>query len=143
MRGFTAPTPAASSPPPPRPRDWAALAVLTLAVTLLAVDATVLSLAIPSLSADLAPSASQLLWIGDVYSFVLAGLLVTMGNVADRIGRRRLLLIGTAGFGVSSVLAALSVGAIVPLVYAVMAWRYVPAGDPDPADPPVHGTMGP
>ena len=143
MRGFTAPTPAASSPPPPRPRDWATLAVLTLAVTLLAVDATVLSLAIPSLSADLAPSASQLLWIGDVYSFVLAGLLVTMGNVADRIGRRRLLLIGTAGFGVSSVLAALSVGAIVPLVYAVMAWRYVPAGDPDPADPPVHGTMGP
>ena len=143
MRGFTAPTPAASSPPPRRPRDWAALAVLTLAVTLLAVDATVLSLAIPSLSADLAPSASQLLWIGDVYSFVLAGLLVTMGNVADRIGRRRLLLIGTAGFGVSSVLAALSVGAIVPLVYAVMAWRYVPAGDPDPADPPVHGTMGP
>lgn len=143
MRGFTAPTPAASSPPPPRPRDWAALAVLTLAVTLLAVDAMVLSLAIPSLSADLAPSASQLLWIGDVYSFVLAGLLVTMGNVADRIGRRRLLLIGTAGFGVSSVLAALSVGAIVPLVYAVMAWRYVPAGDPDPADPPVHGTMGP
>ena len=143
MRGFTAPTPAASSPPPPRPRDWAALAVLNLAVTLLAVDATVLSLAIPSLSADLAPSASQLLWIGDVYSFVLAGLLVTMGNVADRIGRRRLLLIGTAGFGVSSVLAALSVGAIVPLVYAVMAWRYVPAGDPDPADPPVHGTMGP
>ena len=143
MRGFTAPTPAASSPPPPRPRDWAALAVLTLAVTLLAVDATVLSLAIPSLSADLAPSASQLLWIGDVYSFVLAGLLVTMGNVADRIGRRRLLLIGTAGFGVSSVLAALSVGAIVPLVYAVMAWRYVPAGDPDPADPSVHGTMGP
>ena len=143
MRGFTAPTPAASSPPPPRPRDWAALAVLTLAVTLLAVDATVLSLAIPSLSADLAPSASQLLWIGDVYSFVLAGLLVTMGNVADRIGRRRPLLIGTAGFGVSSVLAALAVGAIVPLVYAVMAWRYVPAGDPDPADPPVHGTMGP
>lgn len=117
--------------------------MLTLAVTLLAVDATVLSLAIPSLSADLAPSASQLLWIGDVYSFVLAGLLVTMGNVADRIGRRRLLLIGTAGFGVSSVLAALSVGAIVPLVYAVMAWRHVPAGDPDPADPPVHGTMGP
>ena len=135
--------PAAPAPTAPRPRDWAALAVLTLAVALLAVDSTVLSLAIPSLSADLAPSAGQLLWIGDIYSFILAGLLVTMGNVADRIGRRRLLLIGTAGFGVSSVLAALSVGAIVPLVYAVMAWRYVPAGDPDPADPPVHGTMGP
>ena len=90
----------------PRTRDWAALAVLTLAVTLLAIDSTVLSLAIPSLSAHLAPSASQLLWIGDIYSFTLAGLLVTMGNIADRIGRRRLLLIGTVGFGASSVLAA-------------------------------------
>ena len=132
MRGFTAPTPAASSPPPPRPRDWAALAVLTLAVTLLAVDATVLSLAIPSLSADLAPSASQLLWIGDVYSFVLAGLLVTMGNVADRAGAAS--AISETGF---------ELGAALPLLAAVMAWRYVPAGDPDPADPPVHGTMGP
>ena len=103
--------PAAPAPTAPRPRDWAALAVLTLAVALLAVDSTVLSLAIPSLSADLAPSAGQLLWIGDIYSFILAGLLVTMGNVADRIGRRRLLLIGTAGFGVSSVLAALAPGA--------------------------------
>ncbi len=132
MRGFTAPTPAASSPPPPRPRDWAALAVLTLAVTLLAVDATVLSLAIPSLSADLAPSASQLLWIGDVYSFVLAGLLVTMGNVADRAGAAS--AISETGF---------ELGAALLLLAAVMAWRYVPAGDPDPADPPVHGTMGP
>ena len=132
MRGFTAPTPAASSPPPPRPRDWAALAVLTLAVTLLAVDATVLSLAIPSLSADLAPSASQLLWIGDVYSFVLAGLLVTMGNVADRAGAAS--AISETGF---------ELGAALLLLAAVMAWRHVPAGDPDPADPPVHGTMGP
>ena len=132
MRGFTAPTPAASSPPPPRPRDWAALAVLTLAVTLLAVDATVLSLAIPSLSADLAPSASQLLWIGDVYSFVLAGLLVTMGNVADRAGAAS--AISETGF---------ELGAALLLLAAVMAWRYVPAGDPDPADPQVHGTMGP
>ena len=132
MRGFTAPTPAASSPPPPRPRDWAALAVLTLAVTLLAVDATVLSLAIPSLSADLAPSASQLLWIGDVYSFVLAGLLVTMGNVADRAGAAS--AISETGF---------ELGAALLLLAAVMAWRYVSAGDPDPADPPVHGTMGP
>lgn len=90
----------------PRARDWAALAVLTLAVLILTIDSTVLSLAIPSLSADLAPSATQLLWIGDIYSFALAGLLVTMGNVADRIGRRRLLLIGTVGFGLSSALAA-------------------------------------
>ena len=87
-------------------RSWAALAVLTLAVTLLAIDSTVLALAVPSLSADLSPTASQLLWIGDIYSFTLAGLLVTMGNVADRIGRRRLLLVGTLGFGAASVMAA-------------------------------------
>ena len=124
--------PAAPAPTAPRPRDWAALAVLTLAVTLLAVDSTVLSLAIPSLSADLAPSASQLLWIGDVYSFVLAGLLVTMGNVADRAGAAS--AISETGF---------ELGAALLLLAAVMAWRYVPAGDPDPADPPVHGTMGP
>jgi len=86
-------------------REWAALAVLVLAVVLLAVDGTVLSLAVPSLTAALDPSAVQLLWIGDIYSFALAGLLVTMGNVADRIGRKRLLLIGSAGFGVASLLA--------------------------------------
>lgn len=96
-------------------RAWAALSVLTLAVTLLAIDSTVLALAIPSLSADLSPTASQLLWIGDIYSFTLAGLLVTMGNVADRIGRRRLLLLGTLGFGAASVMAAFasSAGALI------------------------------
>ena len=124
--------PAAPAPTAPRPRDWAALAVLTLAVALLAVDSTVLSLAIPSLSADLAPSAGQLLWIGDIYSFILAGLLVTMGNVADRAGAAS--AISETGF---------ELGAALLLLAAVMAWRYVPAGDPDPADPPVHGTMGP
>jgi MFS transporter, DHA2 family, multidrug resistance protein len=87
-------------------REWLALAVLVLAVLLLAVDGTVLSLAVPALSADLAPSATQLLWIGDVYSFALAGLLVTMGSLGDRIGRKRLLLIGAAGFGLASLLAA-------------------------------------
>ncbi|UPO77922.1 MFS transporter [Arthrobacter sp. Helios] len=88
------------------PREWASLGVLTLAVMLLAVDGTVLALAVPSLSASLEPTSTQLLWIGDIYSFALAGLLVTMGNVADRIGRKRLLLIGAAGFGVASALAA-------------------------------------
>ncbi|WP_371855192.1 MFS transporter [Actinomyces wuliandei] len=99
----------------PARRDWYALAVLTLAVTLLSIDSTVLSLAVPSMSADLSPTASQLLWIGDIYSFVLAGLLVTMGNLADRVGRRRLLLVGTVGFGASSVLAAFapSAGALI------------------------------
>ncbi|MBM2623778.1 MFS transporter [Actinoplanes sp. LDG1-06] len=87
-------------------RRWAALAALTLAVTLLAVDGTVLALAVPALMADLAPTGNQLLWIGDVYSFALAGLLISMGTLADRIGRRKLLLFGVAGFGVASLLAA-------------------------------------
>ncbi|WP_415629981.1 MFS transporter [Nocardioides dubius] len=87
-------------------REWAALGVLVLVVTLLAVDGTVLYLAVPSLTEDLGPSSTQILWIGDIYAFVLAGLLITMGNLADRIGRKRLLLIGTVGFGLSSALAA-------------------------------------
>ncbi|MDU0349793.1 MFS transporter [Actinomyces sp. MRS3W] len=98
-------------PQVPRPRDWGALAVLTTAVTLLAIDSTVLSLAIPSLSEELTPTAGQLLWIGDIYSFVIAGLLVTMGNVADRYGRKRVLLIGAAFFGAASALAAFSTSA--------------------------------
>ncbi|MGK5518112.1 MFS transporter [Micromonospora sp. URMC 107] len=87
-------------------RQWAALAALTLAVTLLAVDGTVLALAVPALVAELQPTATQLLWIGDAYSFALAGLLISMGTLADRIGRKRLLLIGVAGFGAASLLAA-------------------------------------
>lgn len=87
-------------------RSWVALGILTLAVLLLAIDGTVLALAIPALTADLDPTATQLLWIGDIYSFALAGLLVTMGNLADRIGRKRLLLIGAVGFGLSSLMAA-------------------------------------
>lgn len=87
-------------------KEWLALVVLILAVMLLAIDGTVLYMAVPALTADLAPTATQILWIGDIYSFVLAGLLVTMGNVADRIGRKRLLLIGSVAFGLASLLAA-------------------------------------
>jgi len=90
-------------------RDWAGLGVLALALLLISVDATVLDIAVPAISAHLAPSTPQLLWIIDVYSFVLAGLLVTMGALGDRIGRRKLLLIGAAGFGLASVLAAWSI----------------------------------
>ncbi|KMJ49550.1 MFS transporter [Rhodococcoides fascians] len=89
-------------------RDWFGLVVLAFAVLLIAVDGTVLDLALPFISADLAPSSNQLLWIIDVYSFVLAGLLITMGTLGDRIGRRRLLLIGAAGFGIASLVAAVS-----------------------------------
>ena len=85
---------------------WLALAVLVLAVLLVAVDATVLGLATPFLSEDLKPSGTQLLWIGDVYSFIIAGLLVSMGSLGDRIGRKKLLLTGAVAFGAVSVLNA-------------------------------------
>ncbi|OZG28263.1 MFS transporter [Williamsia sp. 1138] len=90
-------------------KEWLGLVVLAFAVLLIAIDATVLDIALPFLSADLEPTSTQLLWIIDVYSFVLAGLLITMGTLGDRIGRRRLLLIGAAGFGIASVLAAFAV----------------------------------
>ncbi|KOV91100.1 MFS transporter [Streptomyces sp. NRRL B-3648] len=89
-----------------RPGRWLALSVLVLAVLLVAVDATVLGLATPYLSEDLHPSGTQLLWIGDVYSFVIAGLLVSMGSLGDRIGRKRILLVGATAFGALSVLGA-------------------------------------
>ncbi|MBP2707966.1 MFS transporter [Microbispora sp. RL4-1S] len=89
-------------------REWIGLAVLALPTLLLSLDLSVLYLALPNLSADLGASSTEQLWILDIYSFVLAGFLVTMGTLGDRIGRRRLLLIGAAGFGVASVLAAYS-----------------------------------
>lgn len=92
-------------------REWIGLAVLMLPTLLIAMDLTVLHLAVPSLSADLQPSSSQLLWITDIYGFMIAGSLITMGTLGDRIGRRRLLLIGAAAFGVASVLAAFSTSA--------------------------------
>ncbi|WP_020106712.1 MFS transporter [Nocardia sp. 348MFTsu5.1] len=87
-------------------RAWLGLAVLTLPVFLVSMDFSVLYLAIPTLSAELAPSAAEQLWIVDIYGFLIAGLLITMGNLGDRFGRRRLLLIGATLFGVASVLAA-------------------------------------
>ena len=105
----TAVRPTETVEPKAGPKAWLGLAVLSFAVLLIAIDATVLDLALPAISVDLAPSSVQLLWVIDVYSFVLAGLLVTMGTLGDRIGRRRLLLIGAAGFGLASLLAALSV----------------------------------
>jgi DHA2 family multidrug resistance protein-like MFS transporter len=87
-------------------RAWLALGVLTLAVLLIGVDGTVLSLAIPFISRDLGTAATQVLWIGDIYSFVLAGLLVTMGSLGDRIGHKKLLLAGAAAFAVASVATA-------------------------------------
>ncbi|MDT5180391.1 MAG: transporter, family, multidrug resistance protein [Mycobacterium sp.] len=93
------------STPTPR-RAWVALAVLMLPVLLIAVDNTVLAFALPSIAQDFRPAATTQLWIVDVYSLVLAALLVTMGSLGDRVGRRRLLLIGAGGFAVVSAAAA-------------------------------------
>lgn len=82
------------------------LAVLCLPVLMTSMDISILNMAIPAITADLAPSAGEMLWILDVYGFLLAGLLILMGNLGDRIGRRRLLLIGAAAFGAASLLAA-------------------------------------
>lgn len=87
-------------------RGWAALAVLMLPTLLVSVDNTVLSFALPSISEALRPTATGMLWIVDVYPLVLAGLLVAMGSLGDRIGRRRLLLVGATGFAAVSALAA-------------------------------------
>lgn len=92
-------------------REWFGLAVLMLPTILLAVDMTVLHLAAPHLSADLKPTSAQLLWILDIYGFMIAGFLVTMGTLGDRIGRRRLLLAGALAFGIASALAAFSTSA--------------------------------
>ncbi|WP_194814129.1 MFS transporter [Nocardia sp. XZ_19_385] len=87
-------------------KEWIGLAVLALPTLLLSLDITVLHLAVPELSADLRPSSTQTLWIIDIYGFMIAGFLVTMGTLGDRIGRRRLLMGGAAAFGVASALAA-------------------------------------
>ncbi len=89
-------------------REWTALGVLLLPLLLVSMDVSVLYFAVPFISRDLAPSGTQQLWIFDMYGFVLAGLLITMGALGDRIGRRRLLLTGALGFGAASVLAAYS-----------------------------------
>ncbi|MEW2389562.1 MFS transporter [Streptomyces venezuelae] len=87
-------------------KEWTAFAVLMLPLLLVSMDVSVLYFAIPEISADLAPNGTQQLWIFDIYAFVLAGLLMTMGAVGDRIGRRRLLLFGATAFGAASLVAA-------------------------------------
>lgn len=87
----------------PHPRRWAALAVLSASLLLVVMDMTILNVALPDISADLRPGAVELLWIVDVYSLVVAGLLVTAGELGDRWGRKRMLLSGFAVFGLASV----------------------------------------
>lgn len=105
------PTTDATAPRKATTRDWVGLSVLALACLMYIMDLTVLHLAVPALSADLEPTSSQLLWIIDIYGFMVAGFLITMGTLGDRIGRRKLLMIGAAAFGVASLLCAFSTSA--------------------------------
>ena len=89
-------------------REWIGLAVLALPTLLVSIDVFVMLLALPHLARDLEASSTEQLWITDGYGFLLAGFLITMGTLGDRIGRRKLLLVGAAAFGVASVVAAYS-----------------------------------
>lgn len=101
-------------------KEWAGLAVLALPTVLLGLDVTILYLALPALAADLQPSSTQALWIMDAYGFMIAGFLITMGTLGDRIGRRRLLMIGAVAFGITSVIAACATSAAVLIAARAM-----------------------
>lgn len=92
-------------------REWLGLVAIALPCMLYSMDLTVIDLALPALSRALQPTSGELLWMVDIYGFMLAGSLITMGIVGDRIGRRRLLLLGAAGFGIASILAAFATSA--------------------------------
>lgn len=93
------------------PQEWWGLAILALPCILYSMDFTVLNLAVPHLTAALQPSSTELLWIIDIYGFLLAGALITMGVLGDKIGRRKLLLIGATIFGLASIITAFSTSA--------------------------------
>lgn len=97
---------AAAQQPKATSREWLGLAVLAIPCMLYSMDLTVLHLAMPQIAADLKPSASGQLWIVDIYGFLIAGFLLTMGTLGDRIGRRRILMMGSAAFGLTSLAAA-------------------------------------
>ncbi|MEW1837297.1 MFS transporter [Nonomuraea angiospora] len=97
-------------------RAWLGLAVLMLPTLLVAMDMTALLLALPQLSADLGATNVEQLWISDGYGFMVAGMVITMGTLGDRIGRRRLLMIGAAAFAVLSVVAAFAVSPLMLVI---------------------------
>lgn len=111
--------PRISTPPRAGRREWTGLAVIALPCLVYSMDLTVLNLAVPHLALDLSPSAAELLWIIDIYGFLLAGALILMGTLGDRIGRRRLLLIGAGAFALASTFAAFASSA--PMLIAARA----------------------
>lgn len=103
-------------------RRWLALALLMLPVLLVSIDNNVLTFAIPAITSSLGADGTQVLWMIDIYPLILAGFLVPMGNLGDRIGRRRVLLIGAVGFALVSIAAAYS-----PTAEALILWRALQA----------------
>lgn len=97
-------------------REWLGLAALALPTLLVAFDIGVLFLALPHLSTDLNATGTEQLWITDIYGFMLAGFLITMGTLGDRIGRRKLLMIGASAFSAASVLAAFSTSPLMLII---------------------------
>jgi MFS transporter, DHA2 family, multidrug resistance protein len=97
-------------------KEWIGLIVIALPCIVYAMDLTVLNLAIPHISADLKPKGSELLWIIDIYGFMVAGMLITMGTLGDKIGRRKLLMIGAAAFAITSVIASFATNAAMLIV---------------------------
>lgn len=106
-----------TAPPRAGLREWTGLAVLALPSLLVSIDVSVVILALPHITESLGADAAQQLWIMDIYGFLLAGFMITMGTLGDRIGRRKLLMIGGAGFGLASILAAFAPNAMM-LIFA-------------------------
>ena len=102
------------------PKRWAALAVLCLSLLIIAIDTTVLNMSIPSISADLQASTAQLMWIVDVYSIVFASLMLTTGTLGDRFGRKLMLAIGLAVFGIGSLAAAQATSSQMLITFRVL-----------------------
>lgn len=97
-------------------KEWLGLSILMLPTILLSLDITVLHLALPHLATALRANSVEQLWILDIYGFMIAGFLVTMGTLGDRIGRKRLLLIGASAFGIASIAAAFSTSATMLII---------------------------
>ncbi|WP_103501329.1 MULTISPECIES: MFS transporter [unclassified Streptomyces] len=104
------------TPPLAGRRQWLGLAALSLPTLLVAFDIGVLFLALPHLSADLGATGTQQLWITDIYGFMFAGFLITMGTLGDRIGRRRLLMVGATAFSIASLFAAFSTSPVMLII---------------------------
>lgn len=92
-------------------RAWVGLGLLALPTLLIGLEVTLLHLILPALAMDLRPTSAQTLWIVDIYGFMIAGFLIAMGALGDRLGRRRLMMIGAAGFAAASLIAAFSTSA--------------------------------